>query len=511
MKKIRKALISVSDKTNLKNLLNTLVKNKIQIISSGGTYKEIKKLKVKCFEVSNYTNSPEILGGRVKTLHPKIHAGILSKRNNKSHKNDLKNNNFEEIDLVIVNFYPFETTLEQTNNHLKIIENIDIGGPTMVRAAAKNYNDVTVITSSNQYEELIKEIEKNNGSTSLKFREKMSSEAFSETAYYDAVISNYFNKFKKNNFPKKKIIYGNLIEKLRYGENPHQESAIYSKKKSLNIKKIHGKQLSYNNFNDIFSALTISKSLPRNLGTVIIKHANPCGVSIHKDNVKSYQNALSCDPISAFGGVVSCNFRITKKLATELNKIFLEVIVANGFDTEALKILKKKNNLRLIDATKFTMKNIVKFNSTNESILVQSEDLKKFTTKDFKVVSKNKPSKSQFKNLIFAFNICRYVKSNAIVLAANDTTIGIGSGQPSRLDSCQIAINKMNKFNNLNDNMVAASDAFFPFVDGIEKLVQAGVSAVIQPSGSIRDKEIIKFANQTNTILVFSKTRHFRH
>jgi phosphoribosylaminoimidazolecarboxamide formyltransferase / IMP cyclohydrolase len=511
MKKIQKALISVSDKTNLKNLLNTLVKNKIQIISSGGTYKEIKKLKVKCFEVSNYTNSPEILGGRVKTLHPKIHAGILSKRNNKLHKNDLKNNNFEEIDLVIVNFYPFETTLEQTNNHLKIIENIDIGGPTMVRAAAKNYNDVTVITSSNQYEELIKEIEKNNGSTSLKFREKMSSEAFSETAYYDAVISNYFNKFKKNNFPKKKIIYGNLIEKLRYGENPHQESAIYSEKNSLNIKKIHGKQLSYNNFNDIFSALTISKSLPRNLGTVIIKHANPCGVSIHKDNVKSYQNALSCDPISAFGGVVSCNFRITKKLATELNKIFLEVIVANGFDTGALKILKKKNNLRLIDATKFTMKDIVKFNSTNESILVQSEDLKKFTTKDFKVVSKNKPSKSQFKNLIFAFNICRYVKSNAIVLAANDTTIGIGSGQPSRLDSCQIAINKMNKFNNLNDNMVAASDAFFPFVDGIEKLVQAGVSAVIQPSGSIRDKEIIKFANQTNTILVFSKTRHFRH
>ena len=347
MKKIRKALISVSDKTNLKNLLNTLVKNKIQIISSGGTYKEIKKLKVKCFEVSNYTNSPEILGGRVKTLHPKIHAGILSKRNNKSHKNDLKNNNFEEIDLVIVNFYPFETTLEQTNNHLKIIENIDIGGPTMVRAAAKNYNDVTVITSSNQYEELIKEIEKNNGSTSLKFREKMSSEAFSETAYYDAVISNYFNKFKKNNFPKKKIIYGNLIEKLRYGENPHQESAIYSKKKSLNIKKIHGKQLSYNNFNDIFSALTISKSLPRNLGTVIIKHANPCGVSIHKDNVKSYQNALSCDPISAFGGVVSCNFRITKKLATELNKIFLEVIVANGFDTEALKILKKKKQFKI--------------------------------------------------------------------------------------------------------------------------------------------------------------------
>jgi phosphoribosylaminoimidazolecarboxamide formyltransferase / IMP cyclohydrolase len=511
MKKIQKALISVSDKTNLKILLNALVKNKIELISSGGTYKEIKKLKFKCLEVSNYTNSPEILGGRVKTLHPKIHAGILSKRNNKSHKKDLKINNFEEIDLVIVNFYPFEKTLKQTNNHLKIIENIDIGGPTMVRAAAKNYNDVTVITSPNQYQELISEIKKNNGYTSLKFREKMSLEAFSETAYYDAIISNYFNKIKKNNFPKKKVIYGNLIEKLRYGENPHQESAIYSKTNYLNIKKIHGKQLSYNNYNDLFSALTISKSLPKNLGTVIIKHANPCGVSIHKNNLKSYQNALSCDPISAFGGVVSCNFKVKKKLAVELNKIFLEVIVANGFDIDALKILKEKKNLRLIDATKFTLQDIIKFSSANESILVQSEDLKKFTIKDFRVVSKNKPSKSQFKNLIFAFNVCRYVKSNAIVLAANDTTVGIGSGQPSRLDSCQIAINKMNKFKNLNDNVVAASDAFFPFVDGIEKLVQSGISAVIQPSGSIRDKEIIKFANQTNTILVFSKTRHFRH
>jgi phosphoribosylaminoimidazolecarboxamide formyltransferase/IMP cyclohydrolase len=244
MRKIKKALISVSDKKNLRNLLKILTKHKITLISSGGTFKEIKKLKFKCLEVSEYTNSPEILDGRVKTLHPKIHAGILSKRNNQSHKNDLKNNNFEEIDLVIVNFYPFEKTLEQTNNHLKIIENIDIGGPAMVRSAAKNYNDVTVITSINQYDELIREVEKNKGSTSLEFREKMSSEAFSETAYYDAVISNYFNRIKNNNFPKKKIIYGNLIEKLRYGENPHQESAIYSKKNNLNIEKIHGKQLS---------------------------------------------------------------------------------------------------------------------------------------------------------------------------------------------------------------------------------------------------------------------------
>ena len=511
MKKIKKALISVSDKKNLKNLLKTLTKYKIEFISSGGTYKEIKKLKFKCLEISEYTGSPEILGGRVKTLHPKIHAGILSKRNNKSHKTDLTKNNFEEIDLVIVNFYPFEKTVKQTSSHVKIVENIDVGGPTMVRAAAKNYNDVTVITSSNQYKELIAEIDQNKGSTSLSFREKMSLEAFSETAYYDAVISNYFNKIQNNNFPKKKVIYGNLIEKLRYGENPHQEAGIYSITNHLNIKQIHGKQLSYNNYNDIFSALTISKSLPKKSGTVIVKHANPCGVSIHKNNLKSYQLALACDPISAFGGIVSCNFKITKALALELNNIFFEVIVADGFDTDALKVLTQKKNLRLINASNFLIKNLIKFNSTNEVILAQSEDLKTFSNKDFKIVSKKKPNKSQLKNLIFAFNICKYVKSNAIVLVSDDTTVGIGSGQSSRLDSCQIAIDKMNKFQNLKEDVVAASDAFFPFVDGIEKLVQSGISAVIQPSGSIRDKEIIKFANQTNTILVFSKTRHFRH
>ena len=511
MKKIKRALISISDKKNLKPLLNILKKNKVQIISSGGTYRKIKNLKFKCTEVSEYTGSPEILDGRVKTLHPKIHAGILNKRNNKVHYQDLIKNNFKNIDLVIVNFYPFEKTLKNTSNHQKIIENIDVGGPTMVRAAAKNYNDVTVITSFNQYDELISELEKHKGYTSLEFREKMSLEAFTETAYNDAVILNYFNKNKKNNFPKKKIIYGNLIEKLRYGENPHQESAIYSHKNNLNIEQIHGKQLSYNNYNDIFSALTISRSLPKNKGTVIVKHANPCGVSIDKDSLKSYKKALSCDPMSAFGGIVSCNFKMNKKLAIEINKIFLEVVIANGFNLDALKILKKKKNLRIIDASKFNTDNIINFKTANNAILAQSEDIKKFSIKDFKVVSKNKPTKSQLKNLIFAFNISRHVKSNAIILASDETTVGIGSGQPSRLDSCQIAINKMREFKNLKEEVVAASDAFFPFLDGIEKLVQSGISAVIQPSGSIRDKEIIKFANQTNTVLVFSKTRHFKH
>ena len=435
----------------------------------------------------------------------------MNKRKSKIHLKDLKKNNFENIDLVVVNFYPFEETLKNTKNHEKIIENIDVGGPTMVRSAAKNYQDVTVITSSNQYGKLIEELKKNKGSTSLVFREKLSRIAFTETAYYDSVISDYFNK--KNNiiFPKKRISHTNLIETPRYGENPHQKSAIYSKNSSMKLDQIHGKQLSYNNYNDIFSALTISKSLPKNIGTVIIKHANPCGVSIHKDHLKSYKSALACDPISAFGGVVSCNFKISKNLALELNKLFLEVVIGNGFEKDALKLLKKKKNVRLIDATNYSFKEKLRFISSNEELLLQTEDLKRFSNKDFKIVSKKKPTSKQMKNLIFAFNVCRYVKSNAIVLARNETTVGIGSGQPSRLDSCQIAIDKMKKFMKIKDEVVAASDAFFPFVDGIEKLVQSGVTAVIQPFGSIRDKEIINFANETNTILVFSKTRHFRH
>ena len=511
MKKIKSALISISDKSNLKPLLQILKKNNVKLISSGGTFKKIQKLKFKCLEVSSFTGFNEILNGRVKTLHPKIHAGILNKRNYKSHQKDLKNNNFENIDLVIVNFYPFEQNLKQTKNHNKIMENIDIGGPTMVRAAAKNYNDVAVITSAEQYPELINQLKINKGSTSLEFRKKLSQTAFNETAYYDSVIANYFNQVSNVNFPKKKVTHGNLIEKLRYGENPHQQGAVYSQNKDTKIIKIHGKKLSYNNYNDILSALTISKSLPKNVGTVIVKHANPCGVSIVKNNLKSYKSALACDPISSFGGIVSCNFKISKTLALELNKIFLEVIIANGFDKNALKILKSKKNLRLIDASNYSVKESLKFISINDSILTQSEDNRIFSKKDFRIVSKKKPSKSQFDDLIFAFNVCRYVKSNAIVLARDKSTVGIGSGQPSRLDSCKIAVDKMNKFINLKNEIVAASDAFFPFVDGIEKLVQSGVTAIIQPAGSIRDKEIIKFANSTDTILIFSKNRHFRH
>ena len=388
MNKIRTALISVSDKKNLSALLSILKKYKIKIISSGGTFKEIKKLGFNCIEVSNFTKSPEILDGRVKTLHPKIHGGILNVRNNKKHIKEVKINNLENIDLVIINFYPFEEAVKNTSDHKKIIETIDIGGPTLARAAAKNYNDVTVLTSPDQYIDLAKQLKNNNGSTSLEFRKKMSQYTFSETAFYDSLIADYFNEINYNHLPIKKIIQSKLVKQLRFGENPHQKSGIYSIDGSLNLKQLHGKQLSYNNFNDIYAALTISKTLPNNKGLVIVKHANPCGVSIIKNKLNCYQAALACDPISAFGGIVSCNFKIDSKLATELNKIFLEVVIANNFEKDALKILKRKKNLRLIDASSFVLNKKSKINSFNNAILFQDEDQIKFTPKNFKVVSK---------------------------------------------------------------------------------------------------------------------------
>ena len=512
-KKIKNALISLSDKSNLKSIVKILIKYNIKIVSSGGTSKAIKKLGFNCTEISKFTNSAEILDGRVKTLHPKIYAGILNKRDNKKHQKELKNSNYEGIDLIIVNFYPFEKTIEKTKNHKKIIENIDIGGPTLVRAAAKNYNDVTVVTNPNQYKNLIIEIEKNKGSTNINFRKKLSEKAFALTSYYDSIISNYFNDQSNNTFPERKLIYGNLIETLRYGENPHQEAAIYSTEKNLEILQLNGKKLSYNNYNDIFSALNLSKTFPKNIGTVIVKHANPCGVSLNKNKVNSYKEAYACDPVSAFGGIVSCNFKVNNKLAVELNKLFIEVIIGVGFDKNALKILKRKKNLRIIDSSRLNLKNYSNIKSNFNSLLIQNTDDKIFKKNDFRIVSKKKPGSKTFNNLVFAFNVCRSVKSNAIVLTKDKATVGIGSGQPSRIDSCKIAINKMNKFHkiNINNEIIAASDAFFPFVDGIETLVQAGVTAIIQPSGSIRDKDIIKFADKVGIVLVFSKTRHFNH
>jgi len=511
--KIKSALISVSNKDKLNDILKELKKYNVKLISSGGTYKKIKSLGYKCVEVSNFTGFPEILDGRVKTLHPKIHSGILYKRQKKSHKKTIKKLNFESIDLVVANFYPFEKTIKQTKNHKKIIENIDIGGPTLVRSAAKNYKDVVVITKIDHYEKLIDELNLFKGGTSLQFREKMSREAFFETASYDSTIISYLNNFSKEKIPKKLFIKANLIRKLRYGENPHQLGAIYGNEEEFKIKKLNGKELSYNNYSDIFACVSLTKTLPKNRGTVIVKHANPSGVSIENDHLKSYFSAMNCDPISAFGGIVACNYKLSLKIAKEIIKNYYEVIIANGFDKKAIKLLKNKKNLRLIDATKVKPEKYNRIVSAMNSLLVQTNDNEIFKKNNFKVVSKIKPSKKLMEQLIFSFNVCRSVKSNAIVISQNNKTLGIGSGQPSRLDSCKIAIEKMKKFKQFNkkNSIVAASDAFFPFIDGIESLVQSGITAIIQPHGSIKDKEIIKFANDMGIVLIFSKSRHFRH
>ena len=513
--KVKNALISVSNKENLTSLLKTLKKFNINIISSGGTHASIKKLGYQCTELSKYTGFKEMLDGRVKTLHPKIHAGILHDRQNKKHKSEMSKQNFPAIDLIVVNFYPFQKIVTNTKNQKQIIDNIDIGGPTMVRAAAKNFKNVSIVTSRNDYKSLIKELETLKGKTSLKFRELMSSKAFGLTAYYDAMIANWFNKRLKIKFPERKTIFGRKLQKLRYGENPHQQSSIYVSDyddKKLGFIQIHGKELSYNNYNDMFASLEILDSLKKNSGTVIIKHANPCGVSENKVPLTSFKNAYASDPISAFGGVIACNYKINKKIASEINKNFLEVILAKGFDKESLEILKSKKNLRIINISNFKLKNLTSVKSFDGSFLVQSKDNIVIDKKKLKCVTKLKPNKKELAEIQFAFNICKHVKSNAIVLCNSFSTIGIGAGQPSRLDSCKIAVQKAKRFRSSKiRNSIAASDAFFPFTDGINILIKAGVKTIVQPGGSIRDQEIINAANKAKIKMFFTDIRHFNH
>ena len=512
--KMKNALISLSDKSGIEKILKTLKKFDINIISSGGTYKEIRRLGYKCYEISKYTKFDEMLNGRVKTLHPKIHAGILSKRSNKKHIREMNKKKFNFIDLVIVNFYPFQETLRKSKNNNKIIENIDIGGPTLVRSAAKNFFDVTVITDKKDYIYLANELNKNKGKTSLQFREKMASKAFGQTAYYDSIVSSWFNKKLNIIFPDVKTIFGKKISQLRYGENPHQKSSIYINDLSqseLGLKKIKGRALSYNNYNDIFTGLEILPSFKK-AGSVIIKHANPSGASSNKSPLKSFEEAYKSDPVSAFGGIVCCNFKVNKKIAKEMSKYFFEVIMAKKFDRDALKILNSKKNLILLDISRIKEKENFKVKKFDNSFLIQEKNKIIFNKKNLKFVTKLKPSAKEIKYAEFAYNICKYVKSNSIVITNNYSTIGIGAGQPSRVDSCKIAVQKAKKFQPKKlKNSIAASDAFFPFPDGVKKLINAGVKIIIQPGGSIRDKKSIDAANKAKVKMIFTGTRHFNH
>ena len=514
LKKIQNALISISDKSDLEKILRYLEKYKINLISSGGSYRKIKKLGYNCIEIEKYTKFKEMLDGRVKTLHPKIHAGILSIRSNRKHQNQMKKNKFKNIDLIIVNFYPFQEAVLNKKNSNSIVENIDVGGPAMVRAAAKNFKDISIITDKKDYGSLINQLRQYKGCTDLKFRKYMASKAFNLTAYYDSMISNWFNKELNITFPDKKTIPGRKLTQLRYGENPHQKSSIYINDfddKETGLKKISGKNLSYNNYNDIFTGLEILSSFKKT-GTVIVKHGNPSGASINKSPLKSFQESLLCDPMSAFGGIVACNFKINKKIAKEISNTFFEVILAKKFDKDASKIFKSKKNLILIDISKFKEKKKYQIKYFDNSFLIQDKNKKNFDLKNLKYVTNLKPTKQELKFAEFSMDICKFAKSNSIVITNKFSTIGIGAGQTSRVDSCKIAVEKAKKFQSKRlKNSVAASDAFFPFPDGVKKLIKAGVKLIVQPGGSVRDKESIALANKAKVKMIFTGIRHFNH
>jgi phosphoribosylaminoimidazolecarboxamide formyltransferase/IMP cyclohydrolase len=515
--KIKKALISVSDKTNLKEVLECLKANNVEIISTGGSYKFIKDLGFKCTEISEYTKFPEILDGRLKTLHPKIHGGLLAKADDKEHQDQIKKEDIDFINLLIVNLYPFEKKLLEKEDFDTMIENIDIGGPAMVRSSAKNFKFTTVISSTDQYSDLINELNNNKGSTSFDFRKKLATDAFLETAYYDSVISNWMNDLRENKFPKKITIAGQLKDKLRYGENPHQQASVYKinyKNDFLSkIKQLQGKELSYNNYLDMYSAVSISKELgEKRSSCVIVKHNNPCGCAIAENALKSYELALSSDPISAFGGIVCFNEEIDEKLASAITKTFYEVIIARGFDKKSLEIFEKKKNLRLISLENFKEQDKFSYTFLGDNFLVQEKDQIEINKKELKFVTKNQPTDKELDDLIFAFKVCKFVKSNAIVVAKNNKTLGIGAGQTNRLASSKVACqNATEFFKNEIKGSVAASDAFFPFADGLNELIQIGVKCIIQPGGSIKDEEVIAAAEKAGIAMVFTGIRNFRH
>ena len=518
--KIKTALVSVSDKTGLEKLVHCLTKHNIQIISTGGTSKAIQELGVSVSDVSSITNFPEMMDGRVKTLHPNIHGGLLAKRDNDDHKNSQKEHGIQDIDLVVVNLYPFEETINSDSNEEKCIENIDIGGPAMLRSAAKNHQFVTVVTDTNDYQDIISELDKNEGSTTLEFRKKLAAKTYAITAQYDTLISNWFLKDDnelKINFSSP----GTLSSELRYGENPHQSAGIYKssfQKSGIPYADlIQGKELSYNNINDADAALQLIKEFdPKESAVAIIKHANPCGVACGKSLTDAYEKAFSCDTTSAFGGIIAVNQTLDEDTAKKIVEVFTEVIIVPEITEGAKKILQEKNNIRVLVINTMNENKVNhNFKSIEGGILVQSSDDKETKDSDLKVVTKIQPTKEQKSDMLFAFKVCKHVKSNAIIYVKNKKTIGIGAGQMSRVDSAKIASQKNSEMeptdeNSLKDSIVA-SDAFFPFADGLLVTISSGATAVIQPGGSIKDDEVIKAADEAGISMVFTGTRHFKH
>ncbi len=517
MENKRRALLSVSNKEGIVEFAKELKNLGFEIISSSGTAKKLRENNIEVIEVSDITGFPEIMGGRVKTLHPKIHGGLLAVRDNPEYMKQLEELDIKPIDIVAINLYPFEETVNKGADLDEIIENIDIGGPAMVRASAKNYKYTTIIVNPEDYPLIIKEL-KENGEISLETRKKLSLKAFRHTAIYDSIISNVLNdKFNINEkFPDELTLPFRKKKVLRYGENPHQDGSLYISPieiNGLNIANsevLHGKEMSFNNYLDVENAVNLVKEFDE-IACVIVKHNNPCGVAIGETQEEAYRESLKRDTKSAFGGIVAFNKPVDIDTAEALTEIFLEVIIAPDFEKEALEYLKsKKKNLRLVKIENFNSSQTgMDYRRINGGLLIQDRDLELF--KEFKVVSKRKPTEKETEDLIFALKIVKHTKSNSVVIAKNKASVGIGVGQTSRVDSLETAIKKAKEFNLELEGSVLASEAFFPFRDSIDIAAKEGITAVIQPGGSIRDKEVIEAANEYNIALVFTGTRHFKH
>ena len=504
----KRALISVSDKTNIVEFAKGLEKHGFEVISTGGTYTHLKNNGVSCISIEDVTHFPEILEGRVKTLHPKIHGGLLSKRGNELHNKHVAENNIEYIDLVCVNLYPFEATVKKEDvSEEEIIENIDIGGPSMLRSAAKNFNDVAVVTDINDYDRVLSELEQ--GGITYETRRALAIKVFNTTASYDAAIANYFNK-KDNLVPEKLTLSYKLQDSLRYGENPHQKAYHYVQDNNesyalQNAVQLHGKEMSYNNIQDASAALDILAEFDETT-CVAVKHMNPCGVATGNSVFEAYSRAYEADPVSIFGGIVAVNGKVDKETAEKMHNIFLEIILATDYDEEALEILTKKKNLRIYKLSEKNNNHEQQIKSVRGGILVQ--DFNDKLADEYESVTEKKVDESQQKDIEFGLKVVKHVKSNAIVVVKDGQTLGIGAGQMNRVGSCKIALEQAGE---KARGAVLASDAFFPMRDSADIAADYGIAAIVQPGGSIRDQESIDACNEKGVAMVFSKIRHFKH
>ena len=504
----KRALISVSDKTNIVEFAKGLEKHGFEVISTGGTYTHLKNNGVSCISIEDVTHFPEILEGRVKTLHPKIHGGLLSKRGNELHNKHVAENNIEYIDLVCVNLYPFEATVKKEGvSEEEIIENIDIGGPSMLRSAAKNFNDVAVVTDINDYDRVLSELEQ--GGITYETRRALAIKVFNTTASYDAAIANYFNK-KDNLVPEKLTLSYKLQDSLRYGENPHQKAYHYVQDNNesyalQNAVQLHGKEMSYNNIQDASAALDILAEFDETT-CVAVKHMNPCGVATGSSVFEAYSRAYEADPVSIFGGIVAVNGKVDKETAEKMHSIFLEIILATDYDKEALEILTKKKNLRIYKLSEKNNNHEQQIKSVRGGILVQ--DFNDKLADEYEDVTEKKVDESQQRDIEFGLKVVKHVKSNAIVVVKDGQTLGIGAGQMNRVGSCKIALEQAGE---KARGAVLASDAFFPMRDSADMAADYGIAAIVQPGGSIRDQESIDACNEKGVAMVFSKIRHFKH